>query len=934
MSSAQSFNYFNISDLIVLRTSVVIWISTTGDDITGSGTESAPFANLVRAITEAKKYIIMDEGLITIRFKQGSYFQPADVDLYHPQGDRLIIEGDPSAIYQAYLQEVSGYSWNLSNFAGGGHTGIIKFGSSLSTHGITGANNGTYFSLTDASASSGYHDSVLNNGDYFFNMSANQENSHAILGIGRILNTSSGTTLGVEFHSPNIDTRCPMLETNGGLSSTLDWATIPNNYPSSQRANPNGTYSASVLGGTASNITSHGILLTTYPVIIRADRRQRTGTLFLRGGKLKALRNLFFTGITGGNGTPYTLSPDAAVPSWSGGFAAITDGIAGYNNTGTGLRLQDSKIAIRNLGFYGIGTAIASVSSSIKYYSDIESPTVANLGFHSVSSSLGELDNSPILCSAQCGTAILAKKSDIDFSGSNVYLETPYTDTRSSPIQLSTLNNSINITESSFSAKNANIECVSDIPKFKLDVVLPVFPGSTIAGASVGFNYLGASPDLWHTYKNVELIYVAPSGTTLHVGKIYDWRQFSIGITQGTISAAISGSTAGATIAGSPSSYIAYRFEGVKVGSNNESLSFMEDGDWRHAIDTSRGQMKINFYSGMTSTGASASYSIGPNSVLVAGHNGILQGFTAASGVTTSKYLLDFVTIDSTHYAGNRKAILATDNSSVVISKTLNIITGGNEAITITKNSKLVVGSGDLGGCLVSGWSDAAVSISENSNAIINNLFTKHPLHGSGAVVVDSNYSEARALDININSNVFVRKMYLQGGPKITNDTYPDGIQPLWKSRIGVKYGEYTDATRVPGVYGYEHIRISKNSNLCLSGQTYQMFFQDGGTANHISKNSNIILAEYGSSVNILGAEQTTTDMIGSKSSLVGIDSRTGNDRKIGTRSGGTGGIYGRSVRYWNGVTGDVNSVTGLNISLETESNSHIYLDESSTATQ
>ena len=251
MSSAQSFNYFNVSDLIVLRTSVVIWISTTGNDITGSGTESAPFANLVRAITEAKKYIIMDEGLITIRFKQGSYFQPADVDLYHPQGDRLIIEGDPSAIYQAYLQEVSGYSWNLSNFAGGGHTGIIKFGSSLITHGITGANNGTYFSLTDASASSGYHDSVLNNGDYFFNMSANQENSHAILGIGRILNTSSGTTLGVEFHSPNIDTRCPMLETNGGLSSTLDWATIPNNYPSSQRANPNGTYSASVLGGGA-----------------------------------------------------------------------------------------------------------------------------------------------------------------------------------------------------------------------------------------------------------------------------------------------------------------------------------------------------------------------------------------------------------------------------------------------------------------------------------------------------------------------------------------------------------------------------------------------------------------------------------------------------------------------------------------------------------
>ena len=254
--------------------------------------------------------------------------------------------------------------------------------------------------------------------------------------------------------------------------------------------------------------------------------------------------------------------------------------------------------------------------------------------------------------------------------------------------------------------------------------------------------------------------------------------------------------------------------------------------------------------------------------------------------------------------------------------------------ITITKNSKLVVGSGDLGGCLVSGWSDAAVSISENSSAIINNLFTKHPLHGSGAVVVDSNYSEARALDININSNVFVRKMYLQSGPKITNDTYPNQIQPLWKSRIGVKYGEYTDDIRSPGVYGYEHIRISKNSNLCLSGQTYQMFFQDGGTANHINKNSNIILAEYGSSVNILGAEQTTSDMIGSKSSLVGIDSRTGNDRKIGTRSGGTGGIYGRSVRYWNGVTGPVNSVTGLNISLETESNSHIHLDASSTATQ
>ena len=933
MSSAQSFNFFNISDLVVLRTSVVIWISTTGNDIDGLGTESSPFANLDRAMTEAKKYIIMDEGLITIRFKQGSYTQPEDVDLYHAQGDRLIIEGDPSAIYQAYLKEVSGYSWNLSNFAGGGHTGNIQFGSILSTHGITTLNNGTYFSLTDSSiGSSGFCD-VISHGDYFFNREKKYENAHAILGIGRILSTSSGTTLSVEFHSPNIDTRCPMLELNGGLSSTINWATISGNYPSSQRANPNGTYSSSVLGS-SSDITSHAILLTTYPVVIRADRRGKKGTLFLRGGKLKALRNLFFAGMTGGNGTPYVLSPDTAVPSWSGGFASITDSTLGYTNIGTGLRLQDSKIAIRNLGFYGLGTAITSVSSIIKYYSDVEIPTISDLSAHAVDTSLGELDNSPILCTAQCGSAIRAKKSDIDFSGSNVYLENSYTDNRYSSIHLSTLNTSIDITESSFSAKNINVECVSDIPKFKLDVVLPVFAGSTVYGASAGFNYFGASPDLWHTYKNVELVYVSSIGVTLHVGKIYDWREFTANPNNQPVVTAISGSTAGATIVGSPISHIAYRFEGVKVGSNNQSLGFVRDEDWRSAIDDSKGRMQINFYSTMTSTGASASYSIGHNSVFVQGHNGLPQGFTAALGITTSKYLLDFVTIDDSHYAGNRKAISASNNSSVVVSGTLNVINGGNRAVTISANSKLVVGSGDLGGCLVSGWSDAAVSISQNSNAIISNLFTKHPLYGSGALRVDANYSEARALDVNINSNVSLVRIYSVSGPKITNDTYPNEIQPLWVSRTGVKYGEYTDVVRTPGVYGYEHIRVSKNSNLCLSGKNHQIFFQDGGTANHMVKNTNILLAEYASSINILGAEETMDTMVGIKSSLVGIDHRTGNYRKIATRSGSTGGIYGRSESYWYGATGPVNSVTGLNISLETMGDSHIFLDGSSTATE
>ena len=92
---------------------------TYGNDASGDGTMAKPFATLKRAWTEAQKYTIVGNAVLTIQFQKGIYnytytttdtgTNPFPTNLYHPQGDNIIIQGDNTGINQRYIYNVNYY---------------------------------------------------------------------------------------------------------------------------------------------------------------------------------------------------------------------------------------------------------------------------------------------------------------------------------------------------------------------------------------------------------------------------------------------------------------------------------------------------------------------------------------------------------------------------------------------------------------------------------------------------------------------------------------------------------------------------------------------------------------------------------------------------------------------------------------------------------
>ena len=98
---------------------------TLGNDSTGDGTLSKPFATLKKAWETAQQSVISGNATLTIQFQKGIYdlnggtthdnFFPDN--LYHPQGGNIIIQGDPVAVKQKYLWRVADYSWDLGKIS-------------------------------------------------------------------------------------------------------------------------------------------------------------------------------------------------------------------------------------------------------------------------------------------------------------------------------------------------------------------------------------------------------------------------------------------------------------------------------------------------------------------------------------------------------------------------------------------------------------------------------------------------------------------------------------------------------------------------------------------------------------------------------------------------------------------------------------------------
>lgn len=897
----------SLEQLKVLAADSVIYLAPTGSDGTGDGSLAKPYRTLQKCMDVARTYTIVGSATLYIRFLRGEYTITQNVDLYHPQGGNLIIEGDPAEFKQRYLWQVENYTWNIDNFAGGGHTGSIRLFDGLTAtaggvtmHGFTSPDQGMYFTITNAALDApmyGYAESnginttnyresaysVLYAGDNFFNHGASCEDSLAVLGIGRIIGaTTSNTVLQVQFQNPNIDSRCPGLTWGGGnagVNNTISWGGVPSNYPEPQYSQPNGYYGPtnaqqaspypwkSSAQGTVlypvnpgvSHNTLDAYLLSTYPVVIRISAgfgvigggsASTTGTLFLKNGTLKALRNLFFAS----NAEPFvgTNGTTGSVLNTSQGLISA---FASSDN-GTGIYFENAKVAIRHLGFYGMNTAVSGHNSIITAYWDKmgATGTLHQGGAYALQNTL---DNSPVICTTQVTRGIVAKNCTIDFTSAAALNNELVFDSRQSGCYISSTARGVELTGTQFRAHSLQYSGAGDAPQFLAKFWIPVFSGMTATtGASAHAIAYGGS-NYWKTFP-VAKLFMQPAGESeVEIGYCYSVNN-SGAVASGTL---LTGSTAGTAQLIAPNTVHATSYEyinllGIKTAPHG--LSYMDTNDITRGITTGAGgTFSIRFYKDMTLSGVSASITIGISSVAVQGANGVTIGYfnmpngsgntgNAASYFNSlNAWGFDYHIVWGNYSNG---AVRIRDDSSMHIEKSLVIYNGGYSPVDVRRNSSLIVGStralaGNptlttsvydivegvpmVGNLSITGFAGKALRVSENSTATVGAMFVKHPLQSDPSVggIANIGKSATPLVLVDKASSASFGRIYAVTHPagKLIEDPGVAGVG-LWTTLSGVKWGNHHSSI------AESMMRAESGSRIFLSGAG-SMFAFDGGTA-------------------------------------------------------------------------------------------------------
>ena len=742
----------SLEQLKVLATDSVIYLAPSGNDGTGDGSLAKPYLTLQKCMDVARTYTIVGSATLYIRFLRGEYTITQNVDLYHPQGGNLIIEGDPAEFKQRYLWQVENYTWNIDSFAGGGHTGSIRLFDGLTAtaggvtmHGFTSADQGMYFTITNAvldtpmygyAESNGINNtnyresaySVLYAGDNFFNHGVSYEDSLAVLGIGRIIGaTTSNTVLQVQFQNPNIDTRCPGLiwgGGNAGVNNTITWGGIASNYPEPQYSQPNGYYGPtnaqqaspypwkSSAQGTVlypvnpgvSHNTLDAYLLSTYPVVIRISagfgvvgggNASVTGVLFLKNGTLKALRNLFFAS----NAEPFvgTNGTTGSVLNTSQGLVSAF----GSSNNGTGIYFENAKVAIRHLGFYGMNTAVSGHNSIITAYWDKmgATGTLHNGAAYAIQNSL---DNSPVICTTQVTRGIVAKNCTIDFTSGAALNNELVFDSRQSGCYISSTARGVELTGTDFRAHSLQYSGAGDSPQFLARLWIPVFFGMNATSGATAHPMAYGGSNYWKTFPVAKLFMQPSGGSEVEIGYCYAVTN-SGAVSSGTL---LTGSTAAPAQLIAPNtvhaiSYSYINLLGIKTAPHG--LSYMDASDITRGITGGAGgTFSVRFYKDMTLSGVSASITIGRSSVSVQGANGVTIGYNnmpngaLSTGNAASYFNILYswgYDVDSVWGNYSSGAVRIRDGSSVHIEKSLVIYNGGYSPVDVRRNSSLIVGS-------------------------------------------------------------------------------------------------------------------------------------------------------------------------------------------------------------------------------------------------
>jgi hypothetical protein len=984
----------------VLAADSVIYLSPTGNDTTGDGSLATPYQTLSKAMDVARTYTIVGGAVLYIRFLRGEYTLSGTVDLYHPQGSNIIIEGDPSAFQQRTLFQVESYTWNLQNFAGGGHTGTIRLFDGVTTnasgatmHGFTGRDQGMYFTITNAaigsrdgyisgSASKSGVSSVASGdgsyshlfyGDRFFNHGYSYEEGEGILGIGRVLAATADTAvLTVQFQNTNIDTRCPVHNlTSGGLANTNTWAGVASNYPENQYSQPVGYYGfsswahdtqsisfptkASTSSSAGSYITTDPYLMSTYPVVLRGDYGSNKGTLLLKNGTLRAIRNIFFAN----SAAPYTLvsGVTGATLNYSQALTAMCDQNLRHGGNGTALSVENATIGIRHLGFYGVGTALSANGSKVYAYYDntgyTGSAAIASQNGQVTYATQNTLDNSPVLCTTQCKHGIVSKNSTIDLSNSSGLNRNNGVDYRHNGSYISTTARSVELFGSKLYANSLHINSDSDVPKFYAKIAVPIFGGMTTAsGGSACFtafedNTLG---NYWSTFPTAKM-FITEVGTATareigYINYVTDG-----GSVPGTD---LIGATAGAGLSSAGSAaatdFRYYNVYGWRLSNDStavtESLKYMTKADVQLGITANNGggsTFSMVFYRDAAATGVSAEYVVSKNTVLVSGFNGVRQGYTNmsnSSGLCAAPQFLNLFQSGGGNclpyvYMNNTANALSVYNgSTVMVEKALIITNGGFLAVDVRENSDLNIGdlntsvlqsnansanvpttglySNFSGALCVRNYGLIALSLIDNCRATIGSVFAKHPLYGNPSENNNITVESIETVRANNYSTVKLGGVYSVGIP---GNTTLATATPLFTSRMGNLYGTHNGTTE-----SFVNAKNGGKIMVWMVGDPEGVFAFDGGTADFkigATSKYNITKALGDGTVHLLSALQTATTTSWSDST---VKTRVVHDTRatptILTRSSNF--LYNRTTgnRAWKGAfpTSPGFTTSGVNI--------------------
>lgn len=967
----------------IIAQDTVLWVSPSGNDGNGDGTTAAPYQTLSRAMNVAREHTITGRATLTVRLTEGEHILTDPVDLYHPQGTNLIIEGDPSAVAQRTLWRVQGYRWSPLAFAGGGHTAHISLFNSgalvdAENHGLTASHAGQYFALTNAAcgARSGYRtagavqDSAMGIhappassydplfwGDRFFSHGYSYEDGNGILGLGRIASLEDDETLGVEFHNLNYDGRCPAWQMDGGIGNSITWGGLTDNYPETQYSQPDGYYGDSqwttedgsdtypVKPGGTRHISPDPFVLTTFPVRIRAQWSSNTSSLYLKGGTLRALRNLCLVSADPPYTAGTTASPSAAI-------TAISRQNRWVQANGTAVALENATVGIRHIGVMGAGTAISAVNSRVLKYSDDTIDTTNTMSTTETARGgiVGSLDNAPILVTAHCQNGIVAKGSTVDFTDGSGTSSEYRKDYRDSSVHIGARSKGIALFGSTFRATTVNIDLSALVPNFKFDALVPVFPGFTAEGNTGAFIRSASSSQFLYDYPLGRATLTLSSGVTHEIGHL-NWMERSgdQGVT------GVNGLTVGVSYGDSiaPAYWEKYTFYGLKTSAM--SLPLVSADDVRHGIATQSGvplrggTLDVEFFGTADGSVVRSSLRIGRNAITASNDGGSTFGVLGITGSTLGAHVLQSFSSYGTPdtYMGNihddrTSAFQAYDGSSAVVEKGMNIHNGGVVAVEIAKSSALVVGdslvngnpfvtmegSGETetlfgnfnyttGAVCITGYASAGVYCWDDSRFMIGTLFTKHPTPLNCFMDGDGNTSHAKPVRLDQLCRGIVGGMFcvLTPGlgavlPVSASQTAATVGIGLWKSLTGVGYGVIPfDPSRLNGF-----VSVERHSSLVLELEAGKKIFHfDGGNPNWTGlgnpRNTSLVSAKHASYVLFANCQDSSAEPHehaneANVKTKFSTDERAEADQRIATRSSGANAtLYNTngSIRPWYG---------------------------------